>query len=416
MRSRWFILVVAVMWACGSAPNQPGAGTTAQGGDSDFSAETLARPDDTATAADGAPPQDADSTANTVQDSQTQRADTAVAEIADIKAEIAETQSDALADAKAASLDAANADADPADPAETDANPPTSDAVGDSGGTKAKLKASTQVFNLNSAAFAAKPGQPSVLVYVPHNFDPTPPVGLVVYLHGWYNCIAVCSGEINKPCTPGGAARTASKIIAQFEAGGRNALLVLPEMAFDQGSSDPGNLGKAGAFKALMTELLPSLTPTLGTLTTQDIGHIAVASHSGAYLGTGLFATTGGLPVHEVWLLDSLYGSQTTFKNWIAQDLASFDGSTPKRRFFDVYTDSGGTMANSKAFAATVAQMFAAGSPTVVNDTTTATWPAATYGHGVLFKHSALSHDGVTLYYFGQLIKTAGQFAERPGL
>ncbi len=276
------------------------------------------------------------------------------------------------------------------------------------------LPSSKQFFDLQNAAFPAKPGQPSVLVYVPANFDPTPPVAVAVYLHGWYNCIANCAGDVDTACTPGGPPRKASKIISQFEGSKRNALLVLPEAKFDQPSGDPGNLEKPNGFKTLLGEVLQKMAPVLGPLTTADIGHLVVAGHSGAYLATAAIASGGGLPVHEVWLLDSLYGSEPAFLAWIKQNIAAFGSDNPARRFFDVYTDNGGTMDNSQAFVPQVAALLPKGSPALLHDPTTATWPQASYHHGVLFKHSALSHDGVTQYYFGQLVQSAQQMAQRP--
>jgi hypothetical protein len=43
----------------------------------------------------------------------------------------------------------------------------------------------------------------------------------------------------------------------------------------------------------------------------------------------------------------------------------------------------------------------------LVDDRTTATWPAATYEHGALFERSGLAHDAVPRYYPGRLMATS---------
>ena len=44
---------------------------------------------------------------------------------------------------------------------------------------------------------------------------------------------------------------------------------------------------------------------------------------------------------------------------------------------------------------------------TLVDDRTSSTWTPDIYAHGLLFKFSALAHDGVPRYYFGQLLQTS---------
>lgn len=276
------------------------------------------------------------------------------------------------------------------------------------------LPASTHTFTLKNAAFPADTGHPSVLVYVPANFNPAPPIAVIVYIHGWYNCILVCTADTDAPCSKGGPNRNASHLISQFEAAKKNALLVVPEVKYDFGGGDPGNLGNANGLKLLLDETLALMAPTLGALQTKDIARLTIASHSGGYIATADMASKGGAAVQEIWLLDSLYGEMPAFKAWISSNLGSFAGEKSLRRFFDVYTDNAGTLANSQAFAKDIAALLPAGATSLTDDKTTATWSAAAYHKGLLFKHSALSHDGVTEYYFGQLVASDLQLAERP--
>jgi hypothetical protein len=66
---------------------------------------------------------------------------------------------------------------------------------------------------------------------------------------------------------------------------------------------------------------------------------------------------------------------------------------------------NGGTLANSQAMADRAATWVPASE--LVDDRTSSTWPDSTYAHGLLFKFSMLSHDGVPRYYFGKLVSTS---------
>src|SRR5207253_1507641 len=107
------------------------------------------------------------------------------------------------------------------------------------------------LYEMPTAAFPMASG-PSVAVHVPPGFDPTGPLGVQVYFHGWSNCVANVVGSTNTPCTPGGAPREASDLITQFDAAHVNALLVVPELRVDAMTGDPGAFARAGAFTAFL--------------------------------------------------------------------------------------------------------------------------------------------------------------------
>ncbi len=266
----------------------------------------------------------------------------------------------------------------------------------------------TYLLTLDAGAFPKTTDHPSALLYVPTGFVPSPSVSMVVYIHGFNNCVAniVRPTASGQPCKTGGAVRNAYNLIAQLEASGRNALLLCPEVAFDRASSDPGQLGVTNGFRALVKEALLQVQADLGPIDVDKLGPVVVASHSGGYAAAAGIAQRGGVPISEVYLLDSLYGNSSDFESWMRSDLGSFAGSAPRRRFATVYTDGGGTLANNQALA-TKARGFVPDTSVLVDDRTTATWPTATYQHGLLFKRSALAHDGVPRYYFGTLLSTS---------
>ncbi len=262
-------------------------------------------------------------------------------------------------------------------------------------------------FELDAAAFPGS-GHPDVVVYLPQHFDATPPIDIVVFLHGWSNCARNVVGSLDTSCTPGAGRRRSYALAAQLEASGKNAILVVPELAYDRASGDPGRLADPGQLQALVDETLGKLAPDLGDLTADDLGRVVVASHSGGYHAAAAIVSGGGLPVDELYLLDSLYGLDDAFDGWIDGDHELFASAPPVHRFATVYTQGGGTLAESQAMAARAAGWFAAATAAVHDDRTTSTWTAPAYAHGLLFKRTGLTHDGVPRYYFGRLLLTSG--------
>jgi hypothetical protein len=258
----------------------------------------------------------------------------------------------------------------------------------------------TLKLTLDHGAFPKSASHPSALAYLPSYFDGTQPLNVIVYIHGFYNCVTNVIGTKNTACTSGGPARVSYALAAQLEASKKNALLLLPEVAYDQANADPGNLD--GGFQDFLTEALAKI----GNYTIDQISTLVVASHSGGYKAAAGIAQRGGVYVSEVWLLDSLYGSTGDFDAWVQSDTDSFGGQA--RRFAIVYTATGGTLGNSQAMAARARDWVT--SDILVDDRTTATWSNDKFEHGLLFKRTGLTHDGVPRYYFGRLTSTTANF------
>ena len=289
------------------------------------------------------------------------------------------------------------------DGAVTDGGAPDASVASDA--ARPRLPRGSYPLLLQAGAFAPVAGHPNALVVIPQGFDPTPPLAVIVYIHGFENCIENVVRDVGQACTTGGPVRGASNLTAQLEASGKNALLLLPEVAFDQRSGATGKLGNLNGLRDLVAEALTALATPLGAgRTVADLGKVLVVSHSGGYTAAAAVARRGGIPISEVHLLDSLYGLSSDFEAWALSDTAGLTGSPPRRRFADVYTTSGGTLANSEALADR-ARTWVPGMPDVfIDDRTTATWTEDRFRHGLLFKHSALSHDGVPRYYFEKLL------------
>ena len=281
-----------------------------------------------------------------------------------------------------------------APPDDLSASEPTDGGGGDGG----SAAAATYLLTLDAGAFPPTTAHPSALVYLPRGFDPTPPLSVVVFIHGFSNCVENVVRDAGGECTPDGGTRAAYALSAQLEATNKNALLLVPEIDYDQQTGAPGTLGTSDGFQALLAETLADLAGPLNGATVADVGTLIVTSHSGGYQAAAGIASKGGVPVDEIDLFDSLYGNITDFDNW-----AKAVG--PGKRFTDFYTSGGGTLSNSQAMA-TRAQAWVPATQ-LLDDRTTDTLTDAEYAHELIFKLSGLSHDGVPAYYFGKVIGTS---------
>jgi pimeloyl-ACP methyl ester carboxylesterase len=261
--------------------------------------------------------------------------------------------------------------------------------------------AKTLRLTLDHGAFPSVAGRPDAVVYVPANFRQAPPVDVVVFLHGFYNCADNVIRSTNSTCTPGSPARQAYALADQLERSNKNALLVVPELAFDRASSDAGRFAEDNGFLDFIEELLGKI-PEVGDYTLADLGRVVVLSHSGGWRAAAGIARKGGVSVDELALLDSLYGAAPDFDAWILEDTAAL--VTRARRYVNVYTSS--TQAAAQAQATRLKPQLPAG--VVLDDRTTATLTTAQYDKGAIWKRTGLTHDGHVRYYVERILSTSG--------
>jgi len=278
----------------------------------------------------------------------------------------------------------------------------------DGKGDGAALPGQTVELVLENGAVPGSAERPNAVVYIPAGYDTSQP-NLVVFLHGWLNCARNVLRPRNGMCVAGHTPRNAYNLAGQLEAAKKNAILVVPELMFEQESSAPGALGDADVFYALIDEVLTQLGDRVGGIGVWDLSQIVVASHSGGYMAAASIVSQGGLWVDELWQLDSLYGQTDDFDGWVSSDddRPAFAAKPFTMRLADVYTGGGGTLGNNQAMAARAATWFDDKS-VVLDDRGGRTLGDADYAHGVLFKRSGLAHDDVPRYYFGRLLATSG--------
>ena len=263
----------------------------------------------------------------------------------------------------------------------------------------------TYAFVLDAGAFP--PARwPSVVVYVPAGFRVEKPLHVVLWLHGDVNCALDVVRDADGECIADGGVRSAHHLGSQLDASGKNAILIVPELGFNL-TADPGHLADPGGLRALLAETLANLGPAVGGATLDDLAPLVVAAHSGGHRALADVLTQGGLPVAEVWHLDSLYGEIPENVAWIESSLASFEGSPPVCRFADVYTQAWGTADNSHNMAETAVIDWLPDAGAVIDDRTLGPLPDEALRHGLVFKLSPLTHDDVARVWFERLLTTS---------
>lgn len=167
----------------------------------------------------------------------------------------------------------------------------------------------------------------TVAIFIPKKFKESGKVDFLVHFHGWRHTVAGTLEEY--------------KLIEQFTASGRNAILVVPQGAYNAPDSFDGKLEDTNGFARFMADVVATIKNS-GALqqTNFGIGNIILSSHSGGYEAVSAIVNHGGLTDHirEVWLFDSLYAGTDNFLAWQQAE----DG-----RLLDIYTDHGGTEYNT---------------------------------------------------------------------
>jgi hypothetical protein len=268
----------------------------------------------------------------------------------------------------------------------------------------------TITVRVRSAPFSA---HPEVLVHAPASFVPNGRINLVVFLHGWNGCVGVIGAADNAPCSPGGPVRFAMDVVRSIDRAAVNALLVVPQLAFDAPTSASGRLADRGAFRALVAELLahPDLTSILGRARGIDeIGRVVVLAHSGAYVPAAFVLSRGGIDVHEVHLLDALYRDEPAFESWVRAHAREFAlAGAQHRRFTVIYTDQEGTGARSRTMLARMSDELpiADRARLVREHRLLSPAPADLYGAALFALRTAVIHEDIPRVFLAPLLETA---------
>jgi len=210
----------------------------------------------------------------------------------------------------------------------------------------------------------------SVALFVPSGYRRSSTVDLVFYFHGWGNNIDTA------------LARYA--VIEQFCASRKNAILVLPEAAYNAPDGFGGKLEDKDGMKRLVADVMRVLKNERKIAPRATVGKIILAGHSGAYRVMSFMLLRGGMARHmkEVYLFDALYGQTEKFAHWIEHG---------KGRLINIYTDGGGTKNESENLMACLD----AWKIRYFHAQELKTTPADLRRNRIVFLHSDLKHNEV---------------------
>ena len=225
----------------------------------------------------------------------------------------------------------------------------------------------------------------TVAMFIPKAFRPGDKVDLVVHFHGWRHTVAGTLEEY--------------KLIEQFAASGKNAILIVPQGPRNAPDSFGGKLEDTNGFKAFMAEAVDTLRAS-GALgrTNFEIGNVIISGHSGGYHVMAAILDHGGMPgqIREAWLFDALYGNTENFVAWQKAQAG---------RLLDLYTDHGGTKEETQNLLANYrtqgVSFFAAEDTNAVPDNLRT--------NRLVFLHTDLVHNDVVAKRgaFGLFLKTS---------
>jgi hypothetical protein len=162
-----------------------------------------------------------------------------------------------------------------------------------------------------------------VAIFIPKNFRAADKIDFAIHFHGWNHTVAGTLPEY--------------KLIEQFSASGKNAILIVPQGPFNAPDSFGGKLEDTNGFKQFMDEAVEKLRASRALAKTNfEIGSIILSGHSGGYHVMAAILDHGGLSdkIKEAWLFDALYGGTENFVAW---------QKNGNGRLLDIYTDHGGT-------------------------------------------------------------------------
>jgi hypothetical protein len=225
----------------------------------------------------------------------------------------------------------------------------------------------------NGKLFSAKEhySDSSVAIFVPKGFRETGKIDFVVHFHGWSNHVV---GVLDR-----------YRLIEQFVASNRNAVLVIPQGPRDAQDSFGGKLEDLDGFKRFMADVADTLRRK-SALKKKDftVAQIVLSGHSGGYQVIAAILDHGGLTeqVREVWLFDALYAQTPRFLAWIDRK---------QGRFIDLYTEHGGTKGETEQLMATLKKR----GDTYLAGKESETKNAALRSNRIIFLFSDLPHNDV---------------------
>ena len=266
-----------------------------------------------------------------------------------------------------------------------------------------QIFARDQVTELRLNNRASNHGSPDAVVHIPRGFDPTKPINVVIYNHGFGS-------------TASGAYRDNQLGRAMAQAP-PNTILVVPEWQSNPSSrsGDQGRLRQPGMFNNMLQELFDRTDGLRGKRVDQ-INSISIFAHSAGYgpLETQIYSTGLGSKVANITMLDATYRPHG-LDRWLRDNIRDLHAGT--KTFTNIFN---GTAGASRDQARRIRGMLAdAGLPatSMLEDSNGSTPLSAARmaGKSIVFKFSSQSdgnrgpHLAIPSQYFGPVLDASGR-------
>ncbi|MEM7182217.1 MAG: hypothetical protein AAF518_14980 [Spirochaetota bacterium] len=165
----------------------------------------------------------------------------------------------------------------------------------------------------------------SSIIYIPNGIKRSSRINLVFYFHGWNDRL-----HFIPPLY---------RVISQFAASRKNAILVIPQGPRAAPDSFWGKFEDKAGFKRYVHNVVARMYKK-GRVPSNRIGNLILAGHSGAYRVIAYILMRGEMSrkIREVYLFDALYGEMEKYIYWF-----SFYGG----RFVNLFTENPKVMQTS---------------------------------------------------------------------
>ncbi len=180
-------------------------------------------------------------------------------------------------------------------------------------------------------------GAPHALVHVPEGFRSDQPWDLVVFLHGWNGCVNVLMGAGPTRCVGNmGAEHEGWELGRVFDQAERNALFLMPQLAFDRRDGTSGRFREDGFARRFLEAVADRVEPWPERPPRRTI----LTAHSAGFETALAWLQHGEVPIDEVVLFDALYSGTAIFAEWWKE--------TEDRRLVSIHIGSGSTAWQSR--------------------------------------------------------------------
>ena len=167
---------------------------------------------------------------------------------------------------------------------------------------------------------------PDAIVRIPPGFDPSKPINLVIYNHGWYSTVR---DSLNN-----------EKLDEQMRNAPANSVLIIPEWQRTAGAAngDQGRFSQENRFRNMVQEIF-SKTDGLRGKSWDNVATVDIISHSAGYGPSQSEIYKNGIEskVRSITLLDSNYNA-TGFDQWLQDNIREL--AAGRKQFYNIFNDT----------------------------------------------------------------------------